>query len=711
MKKKTRNVTITNFTGGEIMQSIISKGKDINEAVKIGLELLEATKIEVDIEIIQYQTKGFMGIGSKEAVVKLTKRKKSPLEAKGSLEPKKEIDFEEYVSTFTEEEIEQVPIDQNVNRKVNPINEISLDMLEGKVWVENGQLYCKSSPDQFPMVTLNEGVKLYKNDQRVNEKTIIVSEMDFYQLKVENEEKPTNWKISMDEQKLKVFLHIEPGYKIIRHVPNIAADHHIEIVVEERKEVFTTISYSDIMQRLESLRVKQGFHQDEILRAMDAKEPFTFEIACGTSPVPGKDGWVELKVNLETMKGPKEKDGGLVDFRDLQTIPSVNRGKVIAIIHPPVPGQIGYTVTNEPLPARQTLPIVLKVGQGVSLIDDKVVSTESGRPHIEQRGQLVKISVMPKFTHMGNVDLSSGNIRFMGDVEIFGEVDERMVVEAEGDIMVHKSVNFSTITASGAITTFGNVIGSEMSAGKNNLLVTELGHLLGNINQNIEKIISLVKQLTMSPAFKSSDFSRAGLQPLIRILLEKKLKNFPPLIRKYVEIVRRGERYLDDDVWKEISVSLSQLFLSLTNEVTSLERIEQLSRKIKQLHEISKLQVEPNSYITIPSAQNSSLYSSGNILILGQGCINTKIHAGGTLKVNGILRGGEVYGRLGVELNEVGSGSGTPTTISVPSDQTIVMKRAMEAVTINIGNVKYTFKETKYRVKARLDENERIVFE
>ncbi len=691
------------------MQIIISKGKDINEAIKVGLELLDATKKDVNIEIIQQSTKGFMGIGSKGAIVKLTKIENNLSEGTDYPKPVKEMDLEEYVSTLTDEDIELVSDASKANQE--EIHETTAESLEGKVWVKSGQLFCKSSPDQFPMVTINEGIKLYKNDQRVTEKTIIVSEKDFYVVKVENEEKPTSWKVTMDEQKLKVFLHVEPGYRIIRNVPDIDADHHIEIGIEEKKEIVNSVSYAEIIQRLESLRVKHGFHQDEIVRAMDAREPGIFEIVSGKSPVPGKDGWVEIKVNLDSKKGPKEKESGLVDFRDLNTIPAIERGKVIAVIHPPIPGQIGYTVTNEPIPAKQTLPIILKTGQGVSIVDDKVVSTNSGRPRIEQRGQLVKVSIMPKLTHMGNVDLSCGNIRFMGDVEIFGEVEEKMVVEAEGDIMIHKAVNFASITASGAVTTFGNVIGSDVSAGKNNLLVTELGHLLGNINQNIEKIISLIKQLTISPAFKSSDFSRGGLQPLIRILLEKKFKNFPPLVKKYVEIVRRGDGYLDDGIWREISVSLSQLFLSLTNEVTSLERIESLSKKIDQVYEISKMQVEPDSYITIPNAQNSSLFSSGNILVLGQGCINTKIHAGGTLKINGILRGGEVYGRLGVELNEVGSESGTPTTVSVPSDQTILINKALEGVTIKIGNVKYTFKETKYRVKARLDVNERIVFE
>lgn len=697
------------------MQSIVSKGKDINDAIKLGLELLESTKKEVNIEIIQYETKGFLGIGSKEAVVKLTKLEKSADTCTNDRQNIEIGDLEQLVSELPDETINQVTTEitkgQDHIAEKTAIEETDMDILAGMVWVRNGQLYCKSSPNQIPMVTVNGGIKLYKNNQLVKEKTIIVSEKDLYQIKVENEGKSTTWKISIDENKLKVLLHVEPGYKIIRSLPDISADHHIDLVVEEKKEFRNSMDYTEVMQKLESLRVKHGLNQDEIVRAMQANQPSTFEIANGKSPIPGRDGWIECKVDMDTQDGPKESQDGRVDFREFKSIPTVERGKVIAIIHPQVPGQMGYTVTNEPLPTNQTLPIVLKAGNGVLVFDDKVISTESGRPRIEQRGQLVKVSIIQKLTHVGNVDLSSGNIRFMGDVEIYGEVDERMVVEAEGDITIHQSVNFSTLTASGAVTTFGNIIGSEVSAGKNNLLVSELGHLLGNINQNIEKIISLIKQLTRSPAFKSNDFSRGGLQPLIQILLEKKFKNFPPLAKKYVEIVRRGEGYLDDDIWREVSVSLSQLFLSLTNEVTSLERIEQLSQKINELHELSKTPVEPNSYITIPNAQNSSLYCSGNILILGQGCINTKIHAGGTLKINGIIRGGEVYGRLGVDINEVGAESGTPTIISVPSDQTIKINKAMEGTSIKIGNVKYTFKETRYRMVARLDDNERIIFE
>ncbi|MGO4888397.1 flagellar assembly protein A [Anaerobacillus sp. MEB173] len=699
------------------MQSIVSKGKSINEAIMLGLELLDATKNDVDIEIIQSEVKGFFGIRSKEAIVKLTRLETNSDRSQNN---KQSIDVislaEQLISELPDENVEHKTISKTVdnirgNEETLSETENDSEQLSGKVWVKNGVIGCKNSPHHFPMISISRGIQLFKNNELVGDKTILISENDSYEIKVDEEKVETKWSVSMDEHKLKVFLEVEPGYKIVRWIPDIEPDHHIELKVEESKEVYNSLTYNNIIQKLESLRVKHGFNQAEIIKAIEATEAGKYEIATGMPPKPGKDGWIELLVDINEQNGPKEKEDGSVDFREIRTIPTVDRGKVVAIIHPPVPGQIGYTVTNDPLPAKQTFPIILQAGKGVMVIDDKVVATEPGRPKIEKRGQLVKISIMSKLIHHGNVDISSGNINFKGDVEITGYIEDRMIVEAVGDITVHKTVNMATLTASGAIVTYGNIVGGELSAGKHNMLITELGHLLGILYQSIEKMVQVINQLTESPAFKPNDLTNGGLQPLIRILLERKFKGFPTLAKKYVDVVRRGEDYLEDDIWREVAVSLSQLFLSLTNEITSLERIKQLSEKMKELHEVSETPVEPNSYITIPSASNSSLYCSGNILILGQGCVNTKVHAGGMLKVNGIIRGGEVYGRLGAEINETGSESGTPTIVAVPNDQKIKIKTAMEGTILRFGHIKYTLEKTMYNLVAKLDENDSVVFE
>ncbi|MCL7746712.1 FapA family protein [Halalkalibacter alkaliphilus] len=688
------------------MQSIVSKGKNINEAIDLGLSLLETSKKNVNIEIIQYEAKGFLGIRSKEAIVKLTKLNpgaQEVLEERGLLD-----NFE-----LLEEAIAEIP-DEKVSFNNEPlqrsVQKETTDDLSGKVWVEDGRLYCKASPEHFPMITVPKGIQVIKNNQVEKKGTLIVSEKDTFELKVESETKETKWDVSMDSQKVKVLLHVEPGYRLMRSIPDIEPDKHIKLSINEVKEIDNSLSYSKVIHKLENLRVKHGFNQDEIVKALETTEAGTFEIATGIHAKQGKDGWIEMKVNTDMKVGPKEQEDGSVDFRETRAIPTVERGQVIAIIHPPTPGQHGYTVTNEPLPAKQTFPIQLKLGKGVDLVDDKIVSTDHGRPHIEKRGQLVKASIMPKLTHSGDVDISSGNIHFIGDVEVLGRVEEGMTIEAEGDITIRKEVNRSTLTSSGAIIADGNIVNSEISAGKNNMLIAELGHILGILHQHIENMVTVINQLTHAPAFKNNDVSVGGIQPLIRILMERKFKSFPPLAKKYVEVVRKGEEYLDDDEWRNISVHLNQLFLSISNELVTVDKIIELSAKMKELHELSKTPVEPDSYIVAPSVSNSRLYCSGNVEITGQGCVNTKIHAGGTLSIRGIIRGGEVYGRLGATINEVGSEVGTPTVIAVPYDQEIQIGKALEGTTIKIGNIKHVFTEVKYHVHAFLDKEERIVF-
>lgn len=56
------------------MRSIESSGKSVDEAIFRGLEQLQISLDEVDIEIIQNETKGVFGIGAKPAVVRLTEK-------------------------------------------------------------------------------------------------------------------------------------------------------------------------------------------------------------------------------------------------------------------------------------------------------------------------------------------------------------------------------------------------------------------------------------------------------------------------------------------------------------------------------------------------------------------------------------------------------------------------------------------------------------
>lgn len=679
------------------MRSIVSRGRTINEAINMGLSILGTTLDNVDIEILQYETNGILGFGKKKAIVKLL-----------ILNPSFSLPKEELVENGeTENEVKN---SEKFQSGVEiPIGEQQNTSTSGTAWVKDGIIFSNSSEYHYPVVTLHKGVELYRNGSLIEEKTVILNSTDMYELKAVDEYKESTWNISVKKDKLEAVLEYEPGYKIVRTIPDSPPSRHIDIVANDKIEMHNTINLEKILEKIAEMGITTGVDLNSIQKALNLNKSGVYVIASGAKPIAGENGWVEPYFALNAGAKLVEKEDGSIDFREMSNFPIVERGRVLGIIHPPINGKDGYSVLGLPIPAPKVYPVAVNTGAGVSIIDNKIVALESGRPFMEKKGLMVKISIFPKLVHQGNVNLESGNIRFTGDVEIHGEIEKNMTVEAQGNITISKSVNGSSVTAFGSIVSAGSIINSELSSGKQNLIVTEMGKTLSDIYRQIESIVEVTKQLASSPAFKSSNFSKGGLQPLIKILLERKFKDFPELIMKYSEQVDKSENFIDTERWKGISRDLQEIFIRISAKNIQLESILYLAKTIKELYEWSASTVEPNSYIVIPNSLNSTIYSSGNIKIFGSGSINSKIYAGGSLEIEGTVRGGILYAGLGVTAKEAGTENGVTTTIEVPRDKHININKVYEGTIIKIGSKKYTFTEIDYYVHIYLDKNEHIV--
>lgn len=689
------------------MRSIISKGRNILEAVQIGLELLDAKKNEVDIEILEQEKKGFLGIGNKLATVKLSKINNSVNDD----EETQKLNMNDIIHNI-ENTLEVLPEHQETSQIIastRPQKEHDVqtpNKKEALAWVKNGELFIEDTPTQYPRVTIEKGIEVILNGTLVKEKTILLAGTDNLDAYGIQEEKETKWSVSVDPSKLKAMLTLEPGYTITRTIRDTEPSQQIVLCADEVKQPFNNVTYEQVVHTMGELNIIYGFNHAEIMKAVEALEPGVFEIATGTSPLPGKNGWLEIKVNTHTDNGLKEDELGKVDFREQRIIHTVEAGTIIGIIQPPIPGRPGVTVTNEPLPAKQTRPLQVKLGKGIQVLENNIVAFESGRPSIELRDVFVKVAIMQKLVHSGNVNLTSGNIRFNGDITILGSVQDNMTVEAGGNILIQQSINGAKVESLHSIIANQNVIGSELSAGKNNLLIAEMGYLLATIIEQLDRMLAVIHQLIESSAFKSSDFPQTGLKPLIHILLEKKFKNFVTLAKNYLKLVKRGEEFLFDEDWEEVSDTFNRLFLTVSADFISIDMVKKLISKVKRLYEFSDTKPEPNSYITIPSATNSKLYCSGNVTVTGKGCINTRIHSEGSVVIKKVLRGGDVFAKQGAQIQETGSESGTATMIAVPNDQTIRINKAMEGTTLKIGHARKEIKQTTHSIFARLKDGE-----
>ena len=429
-------------------------------------------------------------------------------------------------------------------------------------------------------------------------------------------------------------------------------------------------------------------------------------IAKGTEPVIGEDGWIEFLVNNEFMfNQTKMLETRKID--DLVTIPQVDKGQLLGIIHHAKSEKKGITVTGEEISSSPPKEIVVHAYRGVNLIDGgtKIVAVKSGRPVFQYKDSFAKISVIPKLIHAVDVDISSGNLQYVGDIEIQGNVSNGMKVVTMMDVYIHGSINQSNITAGNNMVVYQDVINSHLISGKINQLNVSIGVLLGNLSVELKRFVTAIEQVYQSPVFKTSDIAKMGLSSLMKILLEQKFKDLPPLINELnLLILKADNQQILDPEFKEIRSDLINGFLKTNpTQFRQPENIVTLIEQIDELYELITISRASASHMVIPFASNSEIFCRGDISIVGKGCISSNIYSGGKVQVQGVLLGGEVFASMGIEVEKTGSPEGTITRIIVPEGQTIKIKHAMKKTLIQIGSHTHNFVQSEQNVFARVN--------
>jgi len=67
------------------MKSVETEGKNVEEAVQKACELLQASQADLDIEILEAGSSGFLGIGARRAQIRATRKETAPVSGKETL--------------------------------------------------------------------------------------------------------------------------------------------------------------------------------------------------------------------------------------------------------------------------------------------------------------------------------------------------------------------------------------------------------------------------------------------------------------------------------------------------------------------------------------------------------------------------------------------------------------------------------------------------
>jgi uncharacterized protein (DUF342 family) len=242
-------------------------------------------------------------------------------------------------------------------------------------------------------------------------------------------------KINISSNGLEAILYIEPPQNGGARV----SSYMIDMAIQKAK-----IHYGLITGAIENIKAHPQY-QTEIL------------IAKGLAPVHGEDGDIQYLFEIALEAHPKERDDGTVDYRDLGLIENAKKGQLLCKIKLATKGTDGMTVMGRKMMAIAGRPVDSPMGSNTGFNQEQTELQATADGYISVNGK--KVNVISTFVVGNDVDNSIGNIKFVGSVQINGNVLEGFSVEADGDISIGGVVEGANIKSGGNIVIRGGAIG------------------------------------------------------------------------------------------------------------------------------------------------------------------------------------------------------------------------------------------------------------
>lgn len=364
-------------------------------------------------------------------------------------------------------------------------------------------------------------------------------------------------------------------------------------------------------------------------------------VAKGIPPRQGKDAYIEYFFPTDLSTQPTIREDGSVDYFQLNMINHCKAGQVLARLHPADPGDEGKDVFGGRIRPREVKERALKFGNLITLSEDKLTITSQVDGHVMLVDDRVFVSNI--FT-TENVDLSTGNIQFVGSVQVNGNVKENMKVQAGGNVIVNGVVEGAQIEAGGSIiisqgmkgmskgslVAGGNIICkflentnvsavgyvntesilySNVSAGTD-IIVTgkkgfitggrvQAGHLISVKNLGADMGNATIVEVGVSPTLKMNYLT---VQKEISDIVQK-IRNAQPILMNFAEKRKRGA-----------SITAEQIqYVSETDK-----KVKELTAVLNQKNEELKLLQEQMNCKKDARVEVQGVVCTGTTIVMGE---------------------------------------------------------------------------------------------
>ena len=238
-------------------------------------------------------------------------------------------------------------------------------------------------------------------------------------------------------------------------------------ITEDYMEAYMTVPPTGTLEKytveyltevLHLNHVKIGILSDNLQKIID-NNLYDKEIlvAKGAEAQDGKNGYYEYLFETDLSRKPIMLADGTVDYKNIKMIELVEAGQKIAVYHPGTAGTNGYNLAAQFKLAKHGTELPPLKGTGFQRMEDGVTYCAAVGGKITELNN--RVNIFPVHELYGDVDLSTGNIEFNGDVIVHGNVLEGMSIKATGTVTVDKVVESAYIEGRKGVILRGGVLG------------------------------------------------------------------------------------------------------------------------------------------------------------------------------------------------------------------------------------------------------------
>lgn len=574
---------------------------------------------------------------------------------------------------------------------------------DGSVCIRNGVFIISDpivSKKYATIIPPDKGVLLVNNIQ-VREKTV-VKENDIITYEAPDRElkKTIDVKVSKDKMKAYISLLYEPKVEIALKDSLEVNELNIEII--ERTVQNDSMLFSDkyLYQHLLDKGIVYGIKKDVLYEISSQYDVDNVLIAEGREPIDAVDDSIEFL--YEEKKEENIEDSlKAVDYRNMNNIVSVNIGQVIANITRGKNSILGKNVFGKEVRSKKNKIKVITSGQGCTINGDKVIALHDGQ--VTYRKNIITINKI--YEVKGDVNMSTGNINFQGDIHINGSVTEGMLIFAKNNINVLGGAFGCNVISLGDISIGGNVINTNISAGGGDVNKELRLKSIKNLEEVLEEIIKNIDFIIKNNLLHKD----INLGEVIKTLIDTKYKNLNKICTEIISNTLK-DRDNNSIVVKFIHDKLIGL------AVLNIDKIDDLMDGINLIREeISFLEEEKvkSAFVEISYCQESKVQASGDIKIKGKGIFSTEMYSLEKIEFlnkSAVCRGGILKAKKGIKASIVGNQSGVETLLEVEDKEgRIVIDIAYNNTQIKIHNRKYIIEKPSKQINCYIDSHGELI--